>query len=77
MPVAAILFFQNDAKNIPRQDFMVMNISCKLEKPTYNTLGSRGVTRKSLHTAAAYSCVIHSIHQMLSSGYNNISMSVI
>ena len=26
------LVFQNEAKNIPRQDFMVMNISCKFEK---------------------------------------------
>ena len=53
---------------------MVMNISCKFEKSTYNTLASRGVTRKSLNTAAAaaaYSCVIHSIHRMLSGGYNN------
>ena len=24
--------FQNEAKNIPRQDFIVMNISCKFEK---------------------------------------------
>ena len=59
-----------------RHDFMVMDISCKFEKSTYNTLASRGVTRKSLHTAvavvaAAYSCVSHSIHWMLSSGYNN------
>ena len=23
-------------KNIPRQDFMVMNISCKFEKASYN-----------------------------------------
>ena len=54
---------------------MVMNISCNFEKSTYNTLASRGVTRKSLHTAAAavavaYSSVIHSIHRMLSSRYN-------
>ena len=49
---------------------MVMNISCKYEKSTYNTLASRGVTRKSLHTAAvAYSCVIHSIHRMLYGRY--------
>ena len=43
---------------------MDMNISCTFEKSTYNTLASRGVTRKSLHTAAAaaYSGVIHSIH---------------
>ena len=26
------LVFQNEAKNIPRQDFMAMNISCKFEK---------------------------------------------
>ena len=52
---------------------MVMTISCKFEKSTYNTLASRGATRKSLHTvaAAAYSCLIHSIHRMLSGGYNN------
>ena len=37
---------------------MVMNISCKSEKSTYNTLASRGVMRKSLHTV------------MLSGGYN-------
>ena len=30
------LVFQNEAKNIPRQDFMVMNISCKFEKASYN-----------------------------------------
>ena len=30
------LVFQNEAKNIPRQDFMVMNISFKFEKGTYN-----------------------------------------
>ena len=30
------LVFQNEAKNIPRQDFMVMNISCKFKKARYN-----------------------------------------
>ena len=30
------LVFQNEAKNIPRQDFMVMNISWKFEKGSYN-----------------------------------------
>ena len=30
------LVFQNEAKNIPRQAFMVMNISCKFEKARYN-----------------------------------------
>ena len=44
---------------------MVMNLSCKFEKSTYNTLASREVKRKPLHTAAVtYSCVIHG-------GYNN------
>ena len=54
---------------------MVMNTSSKFEKSTYNTLASRGVARKSLNTAAAaavYSCVIHSIHQMLARGYNKL-----
>ena len=38
---------------------MVMNISCTLEKFTYNTLASREVPRTSLHTvAASYLCVI-------------------
>ena len=30
------LIFQNEAKNIPRKDFMVMNISCEFEKFSYN-----------------------------------------
>ena len=30
------LVFQNEAHNIPKQDFMVMNISCKFEKGSYN-----------------------------------------
>ena len=30
------LLFQNEAKNLARQDFMVMNISCKFEKGSYN-----------------------------------------
>ena len=56
---------------------MDMNISCKFEKSTYNTLASRGVTIKSVHTAAAvYSCVIHSIQQMLFGGYNYIALSL-
>ena len=40
-PVAAI-----------RQDFMVMNISCKFEKASYNIFFIRAVTVKSLHTVA-------------------------
>ena len=47
---------------------MVMNISCKFEKSTYNTLASRGVTRKSLHTAAAAAGAIRWI-QIESIGY--------
>ena len=42
--------FQNEAKNIPRQDFMVMNISCKFEKASYNIIFVRAVTVKSLYT---------------------------
>ena len=38
------LVFQNEAKNIPRQDFMVMNISCKFEKATCNIFLVRAVT---------------------------------
>ena len=44
------LVFQNEAKNIPRQDFMVMNISCKSEKASYNIFFIRAVTVKSLYT---------------------------
>ena len=44
------LVFQNEAKNIPRQDFMVMNISCKFEKASYNIFFVRAVTVKSLYT---------------------------
>ena len=42
------LVFQNEAKNIPRQDFMVMNISCKFEKASYNIFFVRAVMVKSL-----------------------------
>ena len=38
------LVFQNEDKNIPRQDFMVMNISCKFEKASYNIVFVRAVT---------------------------------
>ena len=38
------LVFQNEAKNIPRQDFMVMNIFCKFEKASYNFFFVRVVT---------------------------------
>ena len=69
------LVFQNEAKNIPRQDFVMMNISCKSDNSTYkNTFPSRGVTRKSLHSVAeaVSSCIVHSIHWIASDGYNNI-----
>ena len=44
------LVFQNEVKNIPRQDFMVMNISCKFEKASYNIFFVRAVTVESLYT---------------------------
>ena len=44
-PMAAILFFQNESKNIPNQDFLMTNISCQFEIYTYNTLCSRGPTK--------------------------------
>ena len=43
------LVFQNEAKNIPRQEFMVMNISCKCEEARYNILFVRAVMVKSLY----------------------------
>ena len=48
-----VIFF-NEAKNIRWKDFVMMNISCKFEDSTYNTLASRGLTGKSAHTVAAY-----------------------
>ena len=39
------LVFQNEAKNIPRQDFVMGNISCEFQISTYNTLCSRGPTK--------------------------------
>ena len=44
------LVFQNEAKNIPRQDFMVINISRKFEKASYNLFFVRAVMVKSLYT---------------------------
>ena len=44
------LVFQNEAKNIPRQHFMVINISCKLEKASYIIFFVRAVMVKSLYT---------------------------
>ena len=49
MNVPGGLVFQNGAKNIPRQDFIVMNISCKFEKVSYNIFFVSAVTVKSLH----------------------------
>ena len=54
------LVFQNEAKNIPREHFMVINISCKLEKASYNIFFIRAVMVKSLYTLR------------LSSGYNDL-----
>ena len=39
------LVFQNEAKNIPSQDFVMRNISCEFEISTFNTLCSRGPTK--------------------------------
>ena len=36
------LAFQNEAKNIPSQDFVMRNIPCEFEISTYNTLCSGG-----------------------------------
>ena len=44
-PMAAFLFFKNEAKNTPRQDFVMMNISCEFETSTYNTFCSRKATK--------------------------------
>ena len=55
------LVFQNEAKNIPRQHFMVINISCKFEKASYNIVFVRAVMVKSLYTLR------------LSSGYGKLA----
>ena len=48
------LVFQNEAKNILRQDFMVMNMSCKFEKASYNIFFRYSSNSEiSLHTTAA------------------------
>ena len=39
------LVFQNEAKNISSQDFVMRNIVCEFEISTYNTLCSRGPTK--------------------------------
>ena len=41
--------FQNEAKNIPGQDFMVMNISCKFERGSYNIflINCENISKKS------------------------------
>ena len=39
------LVFQNEAKNISSQDFVMRNIFCKFEISTYSTLCSRGPTK--------------------------------
>ena len=40
-----LVFFQNEAQNIPSQDFVMMNISCEFEISTYNTFCSGGPTK--------------------------------
>ena len=42
--------FQNEAKNIPRQTFVMMNISCKFENSADNTVCSRGCNGKNFYT---------------------------
>ena len=39
------LVFQNEAKNISSQDFVLMNISCEYKISTYDTLCSKGPTK--------------------------------
>ena len=39
------LVFQNEAKNISSEDFVMRNIFCEFEISTYNTLCSRGTTK--------------------------------
>ena len=41
--------FQNEVQNIPRLDFMVMNISCKFGKASYNIFFDRVIAVKSLY----------------------------
>ena len=46
--------FQNEAKNIPRQDFVMMYISCKFEKSSCNIFFVKsGNGEISLHTVVA------------------------
>ena len=44
------LVFQNEAKNIPPKDFMVMNISCKFENSSNNFFFVRAASVKSFYT---------------------------
>ena len=62
-PVAAILFFQNEAKDICSQDFVMRIISCEFEISTYNTLGSRGST-KLLSESRKNACGSHLVFQI-------------
>ena len=67
------LVFQNEAKNIPRQDFKVMNISCKFEKASYNISFVRAVMVKSLYTLRQRRNKAKSIVSTGSSGYNEMA----
>ena len=44
-PCGGHIVFQNEAKNISSQDFVIRNIPCDFEISTYNTLCSRGSTK--------------------------------
>ena len=44
------LLYQNEAKNIPKEDFMVINISCKFEKASCNFFFVKAVMVRSLYT---------------------------
>ena len=58
----AILLFKMRPKNIPRQAFVMINMSCQFDLSTCNTTCSGWVTVKSLHTVmASYPCINHSI----------------
>ena len=55
------LVSQNEAKNIPRQHFMVINIYCKLKKASYNIF---------FHQSSNGEISLYTL--WLSSGYNDL-----
>ena len=62
------LVFQNEVKNIPSQDFMVMNISCKFEKASQNIFFVRAVTVKSLYTLRRQKSIVSIAKPIVSTG---------